>query len=129
MSSEERNKWEEVAKKDKERYKVEMAIYSGPSTLPKLGGKRYKKDKSAPKRPMSAYLDYSKTHQGQVIRDYPHVIDNREISRILGAMWRNATEEEKAPFVIQTLTQSKIFMVFIEIFNVWHHKLTCIRMI
>lgn len=99
MSSEERNKWEEVARKDKERYKIEMAIYSGPSTLPKLGGKRYKKDKSAPKRPMSAYLDYSKTYRSQVIRDYPHVIDNREISKILGIMWKNATEEEKAPFV------------------------------
>jgi len=98
MSSKERKKWEDMAKKDKERYKLEMSIYSGPSTLPKCH-KRYKKDKSAPKRPMSAYLDYSKTLRSQVIRDNPHVIDNREISKMLGVMWKNATEKEKEPFI------------------------------
>lgn len=98
MSTEERKKWEDMAKKGKERYKIEMAIYSGPSTVPKCG-KRYIKDKSAPKRPMSAYLDYSKTFRSQVIRDNPHVKDNREISKILGSMWKNSTEKEKQPFI------------------------------
>lgn len=98
MSTEERKKWEDMAKKGKERYKIEMAIYSGPSTVPKCG-RRYIKDESAPKRPMSAYLDYSKTFRSQVIRDNPHVKDNREISKILGSMWKNSTEKEKQPFI------------------------------
>jgi hypothetical protein len=96
MSSKERQQWKDMEKKDKERYKLEMAIYSGPTTLPKCS-KRFKKDKSAPKRPMSAY--YSMTLRSQVIRDNPYVIDNREISKILGIMWKNATEKEKEPFI------------------------------
>ena len=77
-------------------------MYSGPWKVPS-GGKRAKKDPEAPKRPMSAFLDYSKTFRSQVIRDNPHVKDNKEISRILGDMWRNASEEERKPFVEKEL--------------------------
>ena len=80
------------------RYKVEKSIYLGPLTVVK-GEKRARKDSEAPKRPMSAFLDYSKTLRSQAIKDNPHVTDNKEISKILGSMWRNATVEEKQPFI------------------------------
>lgn len=98
ISPEERQKWEEKAKIDRERYDVEKSIYDGPWDT-QDEHKRCKKDESAPKRPMSAYLDYSKTLRTQVIRDNPHVKDNKEISKILGKMWNTAPEHEKRPFI------------------------------
>jgi high mobility group protein B1 len=103
MSLEERKTWKEKAEKDKLRYKVELAMYSGPSTLPNFDKCGPKKDPSAPKRPMSAFLDYSKAFRGQVISENPHVTDNKEISKILGMMWNKASHEVKQPFIIKEL--------------------------
>ena len=102
LSPEDKKKWEEMAEKDKLRYKVEKSIFTGQLTVVK-GEKRAKKDSEAPKRPMSAFLDYSKTLRSQAIKDNPHVTDNKEISKILGSMWRNATDEEKQPFIDKEL--------------------------
>jgi len=102
LSPEERNKWDEKAEKEKLRYQVEKSIYFGPLTVVK-GEKRARKDSEAPKRPMSAFLDFSKTLRSQAIKDNPHVKDNKEISKILGSMWRNATDEEKKPFLDKEL--------------------------
>jgi len=71
--------------------------------VPSIKPKRGKKDPEAPKRPMSAFLDYSKTFRSQVIHNNPHVKDNKEISKILGMLWRNASEDEKKPFVDKEL--------------------------
>ena len=98
LSQEEKKKWEEKAEKDKLRFKVEKSIFTGPLTVVK-GDKRARKDSEAPKRPMSAFLDYSKTLRSQAIKDNPHITDNKEISKILGSMWRNATDEDKQPFI------------------------------
>jgi hypothetical protein len=98
MSSEERKKWEEKSDKDRLRYDVEKVIYKGKWTVPHAG-KRSKKDKMAPKRPMSAFLDFSKTFRTKVIQDNPQATNNREISKILGSMWRNASTEKKRYFI------------------------------
>jgi hypothetical protein len=98
MSSEERKKWEEKSDKDRLRYDVEKVIYKGKWTVPHAG-KRSKKDKMAPKRPMSAFLDFSKTFRTKVIQDNPQATNNREISKILGSMWRNASAEDKRYFI------------------------------
>lgn len=102
MSPEERKKWEGMAENDKKRYEVEKAIYVGPWTRT-IDKKRYKKDEMAPKRPMSAFLDYSKTLRSFAIQTNPQVRDNKEISKILGTMWANASEKEKKPFVEKEL--------------------------
>ena len=75
------------------------------TTTAAAGGSKKKvpKDPDAPKRPMSAFLDYSKTFRSQVIRDNPEVKDNKDISKILGALWRNASEAERKPFVEKEL--------------------------
>jgi hypothetical protein len=98
MSAEERKKWEEKSDKDRLRYDVEKLIYKGKWTVPHAG-KRCKKDKMAPKRPMSAFLDFSKTFRTKVIQENPQAKNNREISKILGNMWRNASAEEKRSFI------------------------------
>eukprot|EP00590_Aulacoseira_subarctica_P011568 CAMPEP_0172419804 /NCGR_PEP_ID=MMETSP1064-20121228/6210_1 /TAXON_ID=202472 /ORGANISM="Aulacoseira subarctica , Strain CCAP 1002/5" /LENGTH=229 /DNA_ID=CAMNT_0013159459 /DNA_START=115 /DNA_END=804 /DNA_ORIENTATION=- len=75
------------------------------TTTAAAGGtkKKIPKDPDAPKRPMSAFLDYSKTFRSQVIRDNPEVKDNKDISKILGALWRNASDAERKPFVDKEL--------------------------
>ena len=82
-------------------------------------GKRSKKDPDAPKRPMSAFLDYSKTFRSEVIRNNPHVTDNKEISKILGALWRGASDAERHPFVEKEL---KARLVYKESIAQWRKR-------
>ena len=78
-------------------------MYSVPPPIKPPTVAKRKKDPDAPKRPMSAFLDYSKTFRSQVILNNPDVKDNKEISKLLGSMWRNASEHEKKPFVDKEL--------------------------
>lgn len=87
--------WDEVARNDKQRYALEKAEYKGPWVVPK---RRAKKDPHAPKRPMSAFLKYSKKRRSAVKEQNPDM-GNTDVSRLLGEMWRNASEQERAPYV------------------------------
>lgn len=60
--------------------------------------KRAKKDPSAPKRPMSAFLYYSQGRRKDIKDRFPDM-KNTEVSRLLGEHWRNASEEERSPFI------------------------------
>jgi len=95
LPPEERVHWDDVAAKDKHRYLMEKSQYTGPWQVTK---KKIKKDPSAPKRPMSAFLHFSLGRR-QSIRDQNPDMVNTEVSRVLGEQWRNATEEEKEPFI------------------------------
>eukprot|EP00543_Licmophora_paradoxa_P003446 CAMPEP_0202448528 /NCGR_PEP_ID=MMETSP1360-20130828/7347_1 /ASSEMBLY_ACC=CAM_ASM_000848 /TAXON_ID=515479 /ORGANISM="Licmophora paradoxa, Strain CCMP2313" /LENGTH=338 /DNA_ID=CAMNT_0049066155 /DNA_START=576 /DNA_END=1592 /DNA_ORIENTATION=+ len=95
LSTEDRAYWDDVAEKDKQRYMAEKATYAGPWQVP---WKRARKDPSAPKRPMSAFLYFSQERRKQIKNENPSM-KNTEISRILGDIWRNASEEEKRPHV------------------------------
>lgn len=95
LSVEERVHWEEVAAKDKQRYLVEKSQYTGPWQVP---WKRVRKDPSAPKRPMSAFLYYSQVKRSQLKVEHPDV-KNTDISRMLGELWRQLPEQERSPHV------------------------------
>jgi len=95
LPADERAHWDDVAAKDKQRYMVEKATYTGPWQVP---WKRAKKDPSAPKRPMSAFLYFSQDKRRQIKEENP-TIRNTEVSRILGELWRNSSDEEKRPHV------------------------------
>lgn len=95
LSDKERAFWDEQARNDKVRFVQESAAYTGPSTQKK---KRAKKDKDAPKRPMSAFLKFSQTTRREMKEANPDV-QNTDISRLLGETWRNMSEAEKQPYV------------------------------
>ena len=95
--------WDEEARNDKVRFVQEKAAYKGPWNLPK---RRAKKDPDAPKRPMSAFLKFSKTRRKTVKEENPDV-SNTDVSRLLGEIWRNATDEEKAPYVEAEIIERK----------------------
>jgi len=95
LSTEERAHWDEVAAKDKQRYMEEKATYTGPWQVP---WKRAKKDPSAPKRPMSAFLYFSQDRR-RMLKDQNPGMRNTDISRILGDLWRKASDEERGPHI------------------------------
>ena len=78
-------------------------MFSGSWTLLPHDNKKTKKDSTAPKRPMSAFLDYSKAHRDYAIQMNPHVKESKGISKVLGEMWRNASNEEKRPYIEKEL--------------------------
>lgn len=92
LSAEERDEWEEMARRDKARYEVEKTMYTGPWKVP--AKKRSHKDPNAPKRPMSAFLSFSNSKRAEVKAANPD-IGNAEVSRILAKMWKEAPEEER----------------------------------
>lgn len=95
LPPEDRAHWDDVALKDKQRYMVEKATYTGPWQVP---WKRARKDPSAPKRPMSAFLYFAQGRRTKIKSENPDM-KNTEISRILGDIWRNASEEERRPYM------------------------------
>jgi len=99
LSTDERALWDARAEKDKQRFMNEKAAYTGPWQIP---WKRAKKDPSAPKRPMSAFLYFSQDRRGQLKVKNP-AMRNTEISSILGKLWRDATDEERRPYVDREL--------------------------
>jgi len=92
MSKDDREEWEEKARKDKARYEMEKSMYTGPWKIP--AKKRSQKDPNAPKRPMSAFLSFSNSKRSEVKKKNPD-IGNAEVSRILAQMWKDAAQEER----------------------------------
>jgi len=127
LSEKEKAYWDEEARNDKVRFVQEKAAYKGTWNIPKRRAKKHREfsffilfdvlfpfhsevsnyrflfiDLSsiaeAPKRPMSAFLKFSKTRRKTVREENPDV-SNTDVSRLLGEIWRNATDAEKAPYV------------------------------
>mmetsp|Transcript_9918 Transcript_9918/g.14024 ORF Transcript_9918/g.14024 Transcript_9918/m.14024 type:complete len:372 (+) Transcript_9918:92-1207(+) len=95
LPPEERKKWDEVAKQDKLRYNAEKSLYTGPWQVP---SKRTRKDPSAPKRPMSAFLFFSQGMRQKLKAENPE-LKNTQISCLLGQRWKTASEEERRPHI------------------------------
>jgi hypothetical protein len=96
LSEPEREKWEEMGRKDKARYEMEKSMYNGPWKVP--ASKKMAKDPTRPKRPMSAFLSYSNSKRKEVKEKYKDA-KTADISRILAQMWKDCPEEEKQQYV------------------------------
>lgn len=105
MSNQERSSWEEEARKDKLRFAKEKANLSGGWDITK---RRAKKNPLAPKRPMSAFLKFSKTRRKIVKEENPHIC-NTDVSRLLGEMWRNADPSERHPYIEEEARERIIY--------------------
>lgn len=87
--------WDTVAERDKVRYHLEKAAYTGPWHVP--CNKRMRKDPSAPKRPMTAFLNYSLTQRSVLKAQFPD-LKNTDISKRLGHAWNAMSPEAQAPY-------------------------------
>lgn len=87
---EDKSEWEQKAREDKERY----------AALCKELGYEYpapKKAKKVREGPCPPYLNFSRAKQAEVRKNNGNC-SYREATKILGAMWKAMTPEEKAAF-------------------------------
>lgn len=110
LSPEERAPWEEKARKDKARFELEKSMYSGPWKVPAV------KDPKAPKRPVSAFLCFSKARRPEVKKQGPHM-STTQISAVLARMWREAPEEERQKYVNLDLKDRERYRRELEEYN------------
>lgn len=85
-----KRKWDEMARKDKERYQREKAEYAGPWKV--RTNLRKPKDPNSPKKPVPAYFAFSNERRQEVKNSHPSAT-NGEVSRLLSKMWKDAPEE------------------------------------
>jgi hypothetical protein len=90
---EEKAKYDAMAKEDKERYEKEKASY----TAPPGASKKKKRDPTAPRRPMSAFLAFANSRRGKV-KAANMKNSNGEISKILSTMWKEEGEDKKQKY-------------------------------
>jgi len=88
----------------------EKATYTGPWQVP---SKRARKDPSAPKRSMSAFLYFALIERPKIKEKNPDMA-NTDVSRLLGELWRAASEEDKRPFVEQEKKEREKYKVAME---------------
>jgi HMG (high mobility group) box len=96
MPADEKEAWENKARKDKARYEVEKSMYKGPWKVP--ANKRTPKDPSAPKRPMSAFLAFSNKRRAGLKREHPDAT-NADLSKMLSKTWKEAPEELRKKYM------------------------------
>jgi HMG (high mobility group) box len=96
MGAEEKDSWEQKARKDKARYEVEKAMYKGPWKIP--ANKRTPKDPTAPKRPMSAFLAFSNKRRAGLKRENPDAT-NADLSKMLSKTWKEAPDELRKKYM------------------------------
>lgn len=96
MSIIEMAKWNAIAERDKVRYNVEKSLYTGPWKMPKTE-KGKKINKSAPKKPMSAFLFFANEERPRIKSDNPEM-KNTEVSKRLGEMWKSKSPKDREPF-------------------------------
>lgn len=98
-SCKDRKKYEEAAERDKKRYEAEMSSYVAPISSDD-GGKRAgrgKKERTGPKRPLTAYMYFCQENRDVVKTENPKM-NGKEITTELGVRWKALTEEQKAPY-------------------------------
>uniref|UniRef100_A0A6U5FYY9 HMG box domain-containing protein n=1 Tax=Corethron hystrix TaxID=216773 RepID=A0A6U5FYY9_9STRA len=115
LTDEEKKHWELEAEKDKQRYQEEKANYTGPWKIP---SKRVKKDEGAPKRPMSSFLYYAQKMRPLVKEQNPEK-RNTDISKVLGEMWKNCSEEERNIYVKREAEERERYKLAI---SAWDEK-------
>lgn len=110
VSKEERAHWGGVANKDRKRYNKERSEFNPSASARKV---RRKKDPSAPKRPMSAFLMYAQNKRRQLQAENPD-IPNADISRMLGEHWRCASPDEKKQFLEREAVERRVYRAMME---------------
>jgi hypothetical protein len=94
MGTEERTKYDALAREDKARYEVEKANYKEEKGAT---SKKKQRDPDAPKRPMSAFLAFANSRRGEV-KAQNRDCSNGEISKLLSNMWKEFPDEPKQKY-------------------------------
>ena len=71
--------------------------------------RRAKKDKNAPKRPLSAYFCYITERREHLKKEKP-TLDHKDLIRIMGDEWNKLSEEAKKPYVKKAEEDKKRYL-------------------
>ena len=102
LSDEQRAKFHEMARIDRERYEREKSAYKGPWRVPHV------KHPNPPKKPMSAYLAFGNQRR-KAIGDANPSLTNGEISSLLSKLWKQCPEDVKQAYRDREQREREIF--------------------
>jgi high mobility group protein B3 len=109
ISEKDKKKYETLAQEDKQRYEKELEEYTPPSDVEEDSvkkGKKSKKERTGPKRPMSAYLYFCQESREAVKTEFPEM-KGKEVTSELGKRWSALSESEKKPYEQKHETDKK----------------------
>ena len=81
-----------------------------------MGKKKAKKDKDAPKRPISAYFFYNQERREQLKKEKPE-LDNKELIKVMSEEWNKLTDAQKKPYVQKAEDDKKRYNQEMEEYN------------
>lgn len=95
LSTKDKVKYENMAKKDKERYETAMTSYTPPEGMETVQTKgRSKKERTGPKKPVNAYMYF-----GQVTREkLKNTVDPKDMMSEIAKKWKELSPDQKRPF-------------------------------
>lgn len=121
LSNDERNPFDDLAKKDKIRYMEQIKTFdekikSGEIILQQKKKKKQKADKDKPKKNSSAYIYFSSYIMEQMKKDYP---DKKitELAVIIGEEWSKLSTDQKIPFDEQAKKDKKRYQKEMKIYT------------
>jgi len=109
LSTKDRQKWDDDAAKEKERYMAKKVAYNRLWYVPY---KRAKKDPAAPKRNPSAFLLFAQGKRQELKKLNPGT-KNTDISRMLGELWRNMPAKKKRHHVEREVVEREQYKIAI----------------
>jgi len=101
LSDEEKVRYQDLEKKDAERYKKEFEEWKKNfkgKRIPPIHRKR--KNPRMPKQTRNAYLHYFQNQLPILRRDNPN-LPYQEVTKMIGLSWKNLSDQEKHPFIMQ----------------------------
>ena len=119
LSDKEKKPYLKKAEDAKAEYLVKMEDYTPPTPAElaeKTVSKRKAKDPNAPKGVKGSFIQYSGDVRAQVKEENPDA-KVHEISKIIGAMWKALSDEEKAPFEARARADRERYNAEMEEYN------------
>merc|ERR1712060_691853 len=100
LGAAEKKKYDDLAAKDKARYEEEVKTLGKRERQPKKdrAGKKAKKDKDAPKRPMSAYFLWTQENREAVMKRHGIEKAGPEFTRKAAEDWKTVGEAVKSQY-------------------------------
>lgn len=97
LTPEQKERYERLARVDKDRYANEMRHYVRPAGLDNGKKRRAKKDPNAPKGVLSSYIMFSNVAREEIRAANPEM-PVTEIMKQIGARWRAMSADDKLPY-------------------------------
>lgn len=102
LNDDERSKWIEMGRLDRERYEREKKSYKGPWKVPDV------KNPNGPKKPMSSFLAFSNERRRALAQANPNM-NGTELSCLLAKLWKESPAEVKQQYKERELRERQIF--------------------